>query len=191
MSPAAGRPRDAAIDTAILAATVDELIERGFVALSMEAVAARAGVAKTTLYRRWPNTTELALAAMRGFDAPTPEPPPGSVREQLLWLLVTASRKWTNPQYAAVMRRVVGDAVQRPETYRDARDRLIRPHLDVMNGVLRRGQDEGLIRPDLEVDGLRRLLTAPMIANALTLQPRLTRAQLEANVDVVLRGAAP
>ena len=51
-----GRPRSESIDTAIMAATIDELIERGFLAASMESIAQRAGVAKTTLYRRWPNT---------------------------------------------------------------------------------------------------------------------------------------
>jgi AcrR family transcriptional regulator len=186
-----GRPRDESLDAAILDATVEELIARGFIGLSIEAVAARAGVAKTTLYRRWPNTTELALDAMRGFDAPVVDPPDGPVRDQLIWLLDGMRRKWGDPRYAAMMRRVVGDAVERPEAYRDARDRLILPHVRALNAVLERARDDGLLARDTDVEWLRQLLTAPILASALTLRRRVTRAQVEANVDVVLRGAAP
>src|SRR5581483_9010182 len=50
-----GRPRSAEADRAILTATVDLLAERGLAAMSIEEVAARAGVGKTTIYRRWPS----------------------------------------------------------------------------------------------------------------------------------------
>ena len=104
-----GRPRSESIDAAILQATTDELIERGFLAASMESIAARAGVAKTTLYRRWPNTTELAVAAMRSFETDTLDVPPGSVRDNLIWLITQMGRKWSDPRWAALMRRVAAD----------------------------------------------------------------------------------
>jgi AcrR family transcriptional regulator len=192
-SPAArrGRPRSEAIDEAILAATVEEIIARGFLGLSVEAVAARAGVAKTTLYRRWPGTHELALAAMRRFETDVRNPPAGTVRDQLLWLLEAMRRKWNDPQYSAMMRRVTGDGVAQPETYKQARDRLIGPQLQAMHRVLQRGVDEGLIRPDLDLSWVRQMMTAPITAATLTLKERVSRAQVEATVDTVLRGAAP
>lgn len=186
-----GRPRDAAIDAAILDATVEELIARGFIGMSMEAIAARAGVAKTTLYRRWPNTTELALDAMRSFDTPVADAPDGPAREQLIWLLEVMRRKWADPRYAALMRRVAGDAVERPDAYKQARDRLIMPHVRALNAALERARDEGLLSADVDLEWVRQLLTAPIIAAALTLRPRVTRAQMEAYVELVLRGAAP
>jgi AcrR family transcriptional regulator len=185
-----GRPRSEAIDAAIIDATLDELIERGFLGLSMEGVAARAGVAKTTLYRRWPNTTELVHVALLSFDAEVRRPPDGSVRDQLVCLLDRMRAKWSDPRYSAVMRRVTGDGVSRPEAYKQARDRLVTPNLIVMNEVLRRGVAEGLIRPDLDLNLVRQLITSPIMAATLTFKERITRAQVEATVDIVLRGVA-
>jgi AcrR family transcriptional regulator len=186
-----GRPRSESIDSALLEAMLEELIEKGFVAASMESVAARACVAKTTLYRRYPNLTDLAVDALSTFEEVVEEPPDGTVREQFLWLLDGMRRKWSNPRYAAVMRRVVADATVEPETYRAARDRLVGPVVRASNTVIRRAMDEGLIRSDVDLDFVRQLLVSPIMAAALTLRPRITRAQVELTVDTVLAGLAP
>lgn len=186
-----GRPRSVAIDLAILDATATELIQRGFLGLTMEAVAARAGVAKTTLYRRWPNTTELALEAMNSFEEEVADPPDGSVREQLLWQLERMRRKWNNPRYSAIMRRVLADGTSEPALYLRSRDRLVGPHLARMNRTLERGIAEGVLRPDIDVGWARQLLTAPIMAAALTLKERVRREQIELTLDTVLRGLAP
>jgi AcrR family transcriptional regulator len=187
-----GRPRDASIDAAILDATVEELIERGFIGLSMEAVAARAGVAKTTLYRRWPGTQELALEAMRSLVVkPAGEPPAGSARDGLLFLLDRMRGTWADPRFAALMRRVAADGTSQPEVYRSCRDRLIRPQIAAMNRELGRAVDEGLIRADADLDWVRQLITSPILAAAMTHRERVTRAQVEYTLDTVLRGVAP
>ena len=59
-----GRPRDVDVDRRILAATFRQLVDVGYGALSIEAVAAEAGVAKTTIYRRHPSKAELVVAAL-------------------------------------------------------------------------------------------------------------------------------
>lgn len=186
-----GRPRDEQVDAAILEAAVDELLERGFLAGSMESIAARAGVAKTTLYRRYARLDDLAIAAMQTFEEPVDDAADGPVREQLLWLLDAIRRKWGNPRYAALMRRVAADGTTQPDTYRRSRDRLIGPHVRAMNAVITRAIDEGLIAPDVDVSWVRQLLASPIMAAALTLKDRVTRAQLELTVDTVLRGLAP
>ncbi len=186
-----GRPRDEAIDVAIIDAAIEELVARGFAGLSMEAIAARAGIAKTTLYRRWPNTVELGIAALRSFEQVTDRPPEGSVRDQLVCLVDVMRRKWNDPRYGAIMRRLTGDAVSHPQAYKQGRNRLVTPHLTLLDEVLRRGMDEGLIRPDVNLLWARRLLTAPIMAATLTMQDRVTRAEIEATIDTVLRGLAP
>ena len=186
-----GRPRDEAIDVAILAAAVDELIDRGFIAASVESIAARAGVAKTTVYRRWPNLTDLAVDAMQTFEQQTVDPPEGTVRDNLFWLLDGMRRKWGNPRYAALMRRVAADGTVQPEVYKQARDRLIRPHIAALQAVLRRGVDEGLIDAGTDIDWVRQLMTSPIMASALALRGPVSKANLEATVDTVLRGVAP
>ena len=186
-----GRPRSESIDAAIMTATVDELIERGFLAASMESIAARAGVAKTTLYRRWPNTVELTIAAMSTFESEDGDPPAGAARDQLVWLITQMSRKWGDPRYAAMMRRVAADGSVQPERYHAARQRLISPHIARMNAVLRRAQREGVIRSDVDLEWLRQLLVSPIMAAALTLRERVPVAEIERTVDTVLKGLQP
>ncbi|WP_193047953.1 TetR/AcrR family transcriptional regulator [Mycolicibacterium baixiangningiae] len=77
--------RSARIREAILAAVLDELIERGYAALSVEAVAVRAGVNKTTVYRRWPTLDELLLDALMAWGSDAfPLPDTGSIETDLL-----------------------------------------------------------------------------------------------------------
>jgi AcrR family transcriptional regulator len=186
-----GRPRNEAIDAAILAATVDELVERGASGLSMESVAARAGVAKTTLYRRWPNSMDLIVDALRTFEQDTDDPPAGSVRDQLVWLIDAMRRKWNDPLYQAVMRMAVADSVACPEVYRAGRDRLVGPYIERLQAVLDRAADEGLIRADIDRGWVRQMMTAPIMAATLTHKGQVSRAQVLATIDTVLRGLAP
>ena len=189
--PRRGRPRSEAIDAAILDATVDELIDHGYSGLSMEGVADRAGVAKTTVYRRYPDIDELTLAALRGMKGDAPPVPAGGVREQLVWLLDSMRRSWGEPRFAAVMRRVAADGTSRPEAYAEHRDRLVGPHIARFHEVLRRGVDEGLIRPDVDLEWVRTMIVAPVTATTMTLRPPMTADQVETTVDTVLRGVAP
>ena len=60
-----GRPRDAAIDELVLRATIDLLAERGMEATTIQAVSDRSGIARATIYLRWPGRSALVLAALR------------------------------------------------------------------------------------------------------------------------------
>jgi AcrR family transcriptional regulator len=86
-----GRPRDDAREQAILSAAVDLIVEVGYDAMSMEAVAGRAGVSKATIYRRWAGKAELVADAIRGLDDGSLADPPdtGSLRGDLLALTRT------------------------------------------------------------------------------------------------------
>jgi AcrR family transcriptional regulator len=66
-----GRPRSAKAHRAILDAALALLVEQGYHGLSMEAVAARAGVGKTTIYRRWPSKQEIVIEAIGQVGSPT------------------------------------------------------------------------------------------------------------------------
>jgi AcrR family transcriptional regulator len=185
----AGRPRSETIDALVLEATLDELAARGFLALSIEAVAARAGVAKTTVYRRWATAGELGVAALRSIQPPAVDAPSGTVRAQLVWLLERMRRQWAEPRYAAIMRRLAADGTADPALYRDGRARLVAPQIRAVNAVLRRALDEGVIRSGTDVEDVRQLLVSPVLAAAFT-HRRMSRADLERTVDTVLRGVA-
>ena len=83
--PRRGRPRSQEADRAILAAARELLAEGGLGAMSFEEVAARSGVAKTTIYRRWTSRGALAMDAfLADFQAQQPSPDTGSLRGDLL-----------------------------------------------------------------------------------------------------------
>src|SRR5688572_6701128 len=79
-----GRPRSAEADESILRAAAELLGEHGYGALTIEAVAQRSGVAKTTIYRRWSDRPELVLATMAHLTATIVPPDNGSLRADLL-----------------------------------------------------------------------------------------------------------
>src|SRR6187402_1952160 len=87
-----GRPRSARADEAIIEAVL-ELLSGGqsVAAISIEAVAAKAGVGKATIYRRWPNKEALLIDAVAAMKGPLPEPAGASVRDDLV-MLVRANR---------------------------------------------------------------------------------------------------
>jgi AcrR family transcriptional regulator len=83
------RRRGAELETALLEAAWDELVEVGFAKLTMESIAARARTGVAVLYRRWPRKDDVVLAAIRyyGDTHPIEVPDTGSLREDLLLLL--------------------------------------------------------------------------------------------------------
>src|SRR4051795_11415070 len=87
-----GRPRSAQADEAILEAVL-ELLSAGqsAAAISIEAVAAKAGVGKATIYRRWPNKEALLIDAVAAMKGPLPVPVGESVRDDLI-MLIKANR---------------------------------------------------------------------------------------------------
>jgi AcrR family transcriptional regulator len=82
--PAAGRPRDPALDAAILAAAQDQLIAHGFTGTTVEAVARAAGTGKAAVYRRYSTKTGLVVAAVQALQRPPDVPDTGSLRDDLL-----------------------------------------------------------------------------------------------------------
>jgi AcrR family transcriptional regulator len=99
------------VRTAAIAATLAELAEHGYSALSLESVARRAGVHKTTLYRRWGSREELVLEAMlERAGERISVPNTGSLRKDLLELARTAAANAASPEVAAMARAVAAGA---------------------------------------------------------------------------------
>jgi AcrR family transcriptional regulator len=92
--PGDTRRRGAALEKALLDAAWRELVEVGYGRFTIEGVAARAGTSRPVIYRRWPDRSELAIAAVRHFGRtePVPMPDTGSVRGDLIALLRDASK---------------------------------------------------------------------------------------------------
>jgi AcrR family transcriptional regulator len=188
---APGRPRSARVDEAIVEAVLDLLAEGVPVdALSIEAIAARAGVGKATIYRRWSGKDALLLDALRALKGPPPQPLGHSVREDLIRLLSVVGRN-SDQRTLKIMPCLVPEVHRSPEGYRIYQE-LVESRREVMREVLRRGIDSDELRPDLDVELTMALLTGPVLMQRLLRwSPALDDPDLPSRVvDAVLAGIA-
>jgi AcrR family transcriptional regulator len=185
-----GRPRSRRAHDAIIDAVVELLAEGTTIeALSIEAVAARAGVGKATIYRRWPHKDALLVDAVASVKEPLPALPGRSVREDLILLTRTIGAARNTP--AGQILPCLIPELQRPGRLRDEYLAMIEGRRDVTRAVVRRGIATGVLRPDTDVELTVALLAGPMMATLLGSNPRLDGDQLaERVVDTVLRGIA-
>ncbi|MCG5435544.1 TetR/AcrR family transcriptional regulator [Micromonospora foliorum] len=184
-----GRPRSIRADEAIIEATLDLLAEGSTIeALSIEAIATRAGVGKATIYRRWAGKDALLLDALRRLKGVMAQPAGHSVRDDLV-LLVGAIGKNVDPRAAKIMP-CLAPAVNRSADQFQLYQNIISPRRQLMREVLRRGIDEGVLRADIDVEVTMALLTGPMlIQRVLQWNPDLDEQSLpERVVDAVLAG---
>ncbi|MEU1846618.1 TetR/AcrR family transcriptional regulator [Micromonospora sediminicola] len=187
-----GRPRSTRADEAIVEATLDLLAEGSTVeALSIEAIAARAGVGKATIYRRWPGKEALLLDALGRLKGAPPRTGGRSVRDDLV-LLVGAVGQHVDPRVRKIMPCLVPE-VSRSSAHRQAYEAIIEPRRQAMREVLLRAVDNGELRADLDVELAMALLTAPMLTQRmLHWHPdRDERILPERIVDAVLDGLRP
>lgn len=118
------RRRGAELEQAILDAAWDELNEVGYAALTIEAVAARAGTSKSVIYRRWPGRAELVLAAWARYRPPLSRAADtGGLRSDLIALFNRIARRAEGMMSEAIAG-VMGDAFRHPEVAGALRDRL-------------------------------------------------------------------
>lgn len=177
---------DAATE-AILRATHDLIVEQGYTNLTIDAVAARAGVARSTIYRRWATKQALVVDAARIELRELEIPDVGSFREEirmymmgrLSWFLDDESTRATEASLAALAEDPSTEAVFGART-----EVLIRPVVEAAE----RAKERGEIRSDVDIDALKGLVAGPLTftANYLRVTPDLRL--VDAVVDIVCRG---
>lgn len=185
-----GRPRSARVDEAIIEAVLDLLAEGNTIeALSIEAVAARAGVGKATIYRRWAGKDALLLDAVRSLKGPLPVLAGESVRDDLITLLGWTGSRRPDERFARIMSCLGPEVNRSPEQYRLYQG-LVEPRRELTREVLRRGIHTGELRPDIDMEVAVAVLAAPVLAQRmLRWHPDLDMGTLpERVVDTVLAG---
>jgi len=159
-----GRPRSEQAEQAIIDATLDLFAEQGFEGVCVEAVAARAGVGKATIYRRWPNKEELLLAAFGSLKSPFPEPKGVSVRDDLLAMVEVMCADKADPRKARRYALLLGEGEKYPRLMARYKETVVEPRRDVMRAVIRRGIETGELRPDIDVEVALLALTGVVLA---------------------------
>lgn len=185
----AGRPRDPAVDRAILEATLRILAVRGYQALSIEGVAAAAGVGRPTVYRRHAAKADLVAAALASISA-GPEPAlPAHARPALLELERRAAAALASPGTLTVLGSLFAEASRDPALLRLCRERVFGPRIETIRAILARGIAAGEIRCGADDQVTVDLLFGALLARALLGEP-VDDAWLVRILDTTFTGIA-
>jgi len=179
---------------AILDATLQLLARDGDVgSLTVEAVAARSGVAKTTIYRRWRDKWELALDAVMIDMLPRLDEPVdvGDTRKELLTVINSVVKTLATPPYGQAMQALVSQIATDPDLARVYREQVVEPRHAELTPVIKRGIARGDLRPDTDVRLIHELLVGPIFYRLLFSGAPLDRNLGRRIVDAILAGFAP
>ena len=186
---ARGRPRSQEADRAILSATVDLLAERGLDAITIEEIAARAGVGKATIYRRWSSKGLLALDAfVASFRAQQPQPDTGTLRGDMLVTLNAWVRAVTQTPMGSMLTGLIAEAQHDPELRGAWRDRMLEPLRRQRRIMLERAIDRGEIAPSVDQEVVLDLLFGAAEHRLLLGHLPMTDDFIADVVDVILAG---
>jgi AcrR family transcriptional regulator len=183
----AGRPRDLEAAQAILDKTLLLLEKHGYEGVSIDDVAAAAGVAKTTIYRHWPSKPELIAAAARPlFQELDDAPLRGNVRAELLQLLeyVRSLMSGRSGRILRMLLREAGTHAPVNELVQPAIYRRRKLFAQVLNRAIARGE----LRADLDQDIVVDMLLGPLWVRAIVTAAPIAQDLAEQVVDSVLRG---
>jgi AcrR family transcriptional regulator len=190
ITPRRGRPRSEKARLAILESAAELLLAQGLSAVSMDAVAERAGVSKATIYRWWPTKETLALDALYNeWDAARPRArDTGTLRGDLLSLMRPWARLAGSRPYGRVIAALITEARTDPAFAEEYRTRFLEPRRDQARAIFRRAIDRGEIPADTKVEVALDLLWGPLYHRLLHGHAPLNERFVRDVVDTVLEG---
>jgi AcrR family transcriptional regulator len=163
----AGRPRDVGVDAAILQAALQVLEEVGLGALSMDAVAARAGVGKATIYRRWKSKEDMVIDAVASLVATAETPATGSIHTDLVMILKRLGVFMSHAKGGSVFPWLVSEVAAGSEVGRHYAEAVIVPRRRALKQLLEAAQSRGDLRSDLDLEVAVDMITGPVILRKL------------------------
>jgi AcrR family transcriptional regulator len=187
-----GRPRRAAARQEIVDATLELLAERGFQGTTMDAIAARAGVGKNTIYRRWSSKEELIADTCRTLTM-EPELEGDDLHELLLAHIHDFVRIFSDPVLAGILPGLLGELHRNPEFAEAWSERVVHPRRDALVDLLRAALERGEIRAGTDPEVIADLVVAPPFTR-LTFPFGLSEAPVayaEQLLETIWRGIEP
>jgi len=189
-SGSGGRPRSSAADRAILKAALKLFVKRGFDSTSFEEIAETAGVAKTTVYRRWSSKEDLiaqAIASERGNPERkivAREARLGSLKDSMI---DAVAEVLTTAEYKDITARLIGSVPDHPELMSVYWRLYLEPRRRLVGDILARARDAGLIRRDVDIELLLDLLGGAVLHELLVRPGKRTSAELRAYLHKAMR----
>jgi AcrR family transcriptional regulator len=185
-----GRPRSEEAHRAILDAAIDLFVDQGFEAMSMEGIADRAHVGKTTIYRRWPSKEEVVVDAIDELIMDVEPPDTGSLRRDLVELLTQLQAVLTSSRAGEVFPRMIPHVAGGTPLGRAYLRRVIEPRFAMLRSTLGHAVERGELPAGVDPELLRGLLVGPLLMWKLIgrLTRKGARQRAEQIVDTVLAG---
>jgi AcrR family transcriptional regulator len=185
-----GRPRSERSREAILKATMALLREGNFADLSIEQVAARAGVGKTTIYRWWPGKGPLAVEAFLEDVAPQIAFPESQSAVADLRAQVPLVAKAYRGEPGRILREILALGQADPETLKIFVAGYLEPRRSAAKAVLQRGVRQGELREGLDLDAVVDAIYGPIFHRLMTGHAPLDDSFVATLLDIVLHGTA-
>jgi AcrR family transcriptional regulator len=180
-----GRPRDPSRDEAIIDAAIDVLVRDGYDRLSMEGVAAAAGVGKATIYRRWSSKAELVIDAMATLKPALDSIDTGTLDGDIE-LLIATSCSPRSERVLQVMASICSALPREPDLLDAFRTRFTEPRIARISDLLVRARDRGELGPEVDVAMAASLVPSLMLQRVLMTGQPAGRAYAEQVVGSVL-----
>lgn len=176
-------------EEAILRATLDLVAEHGVGGLTVDAVAARAGVGKQTIYRHWGSRARLVHDAIACMHAKAEPPDTGSVREDVRLVLLDLVRFLSEADTGRVLPSLI-DAAERDPEMAELHEQHVRERRAAFAAILQRGIDRGELPADVDVSLLTDLLVGPFFYRRVLGRRAVETSQVEPVLDLVLGAVA-
>jgi AcrR family transcriptional regulator len=179
---------------AILDAAMALLHESGYPDLTVEAIAARAGVGKQTIYRWWSGRGAVvldALAEQAASAGPPAVPDTGDLESDLRPVVRAIVAELADPRLSATTRALTIETLSSETLAEQVRDRLLRPQLDAVKARLRAGREAGQVRAEVDLDQAVELLIGPMYHRWMLRTGPLTDEYADGIVDLAMAALRP
>ena len=187
-APRRGRPRSEIARTRILAAARALLEERGLPGLTVERIAARAGVGKPTIYRHWPNAQSVAMDAfLEGNEGGEAERGDGLALPALRRQLAGIAAAFASPSGRSTAA-MIAAAQNDSELAKVFRNRFIMNSREAGRALLLRAIDEGELRPGADLEVALDMIYAPLFFRLLIGHGRLDKPFTDALLDLAFEG---
>ncbi|GAB3952834.1 TetR/AcrR family transcriptional regulator [Kribbella albertanoniae] len=178
-------PRGAAARDRLLRAALDLLADEGVGGFTMEAVAARAGASKATVYRRWSARAELLAEAMERISQTDPTPETGELRSDLGTLLIGMHTLLSTQPFPRLLSAFI-DAAERDPALATLHVELSERRREPLRQVLQRARQRAEIPHSADIELAIDLLTGPTFLRRLILHRQSSTAEVYTIVDYVL-----
>jgi AcrR family transcriptional regulator len=189
-APTRGRPRSQQARRAVLDATRALIEKGGYEAATIEAIAARSGVAKTTIYRSWPNRPALVVELLMGMAGQAVPPPTGpdplaAVRTEMRGIAGASDHL-----IGRLLVSLLGEAQRDPEIRTALLEGLFYPRSEGTAKMIRQAQASGVLRKDVPAHVIVDLLVGPLFYRMFVRHQPLNDAFVNRVFQVVIKGLA-